>query len=75
MWNYYRDEPNCGAEGNINYSLNDSDSFDYKACIVRSVTAADLTKEAAKIVVPLSNFWKTKNIPLVNCEIANFHLL
>ena len=30
MWNYYRDEPNNGAVGDINYSIKDSKSFDYK---------------------------------------------
>ena len=35
LWNYYRDEPNSGAEGNINYSIKDSKSFDYKASIRR----------------------------------------
>ena len=39
LWNYYRDEPNSSAEGNINYSLKDSKSFDYQASIVGSVTA------------------------------------
>ena len=72
LWNYYRDEPNSGAEGNINYSLKDSKSFDYKTNFVKNVTAANLTKEDVEIVVPLkhlSNFWRTLNIPLINCEI------
>ena len=72
LWNYCRDEPNSGAEGNIKYSLNDSKSFDYHANIVGSVTAANLTKESVKIVIPLkhlSNFGRTLNIPLINCEI------
>ena len=30
---HYRDEPNSGTEGNINYSINDSKSFDYKTGI------------------------------------------
>ena len=30
LWNYYRDEPNSGAVGDINYSIKDSKSFDYK---------------------------------------------
>ena len=30
LWNYYRDEPNSGALGNINYSIKDSKSLDYK---------------------------------------------
>ena len=33
LWNYYRDEPNSGAVGNINYSIKDSKSFDYKTSI------------------------------------------
>ena len=72
MWNYYRDEPNSGAEENINYSLKDSKPFDYQTSIVGSVTAANSTKEVVKIVMPLkhlSNFWRTLNIPLINCEI------
>ena len=30
LWIYYRDEPNSGAEGNKNYSIKNSKSFDYK---------------------------------------------
>ena len=33
LWNYYRVEPNSGAVGNINYSIKDSKSFDYKTSI------------------------------------------
>ena len=28
LWNYYREEPNSGAVGNINYSIKNSKSFD-----------------------------------------------
>ena len=73
MINHYRNEENSGAEGNINYSLKDSKSFDYKASIVESITDTDLTKETVKTVAPvkhLSNFWKTLNIPLINYEIS-----
>ena len=31
LWNYYRDEPNSGTEGNINYSI--KESFNYKTGI------------------------------------------
>ena len=37
LWNYYRDQPNSGLGGdsnNINYSIKDSKSFDYKTCII-----------------------------------------
>ena len=33
LWNYYRDEPNSGAAGNINYSIKDSKSLNYKTNI------------------------------------------
>ena len=36
LWDYYRDEPNSGLGGddnNINYSIKDSKSFDYKTSI------------------------------------------
>ena len=33
LWNYYRDEPNTGAVGNINYSIKNSKSFDYETSI------------------------------------------
>ena len=33
FWNYYRDETNSGANNNINYSIKNSKSFDYKTSI------------------------------------------
>ena len=33
LWNYYRDGPNSGAVGDINYSIMDSKSFAYKKSI------------------------------------------
>ena len=33
FWNYYRDKPNSGAVGNINYSIRGSRYFDYKTSI------------------------------------------
>ena len=47
-------------------------SFDYKANFIGSVTNNKLTKNDAKIVISLkhlSNFWKSLNIPLINCEV------
>ena len=71
LWNYYRDEPDSGAEGNINYSIKDSKSFDYKIKITVRLEGNDTEKEV-EIVVPskyLSSFWRTLDIPLINCEI------
>ena len=75
FWNYYRNEPNTdlgGADNNINYSIKDSKSFDYKTSITGKIEGNN-TKNEAKIVVPLkylSNFWRTVDIPLINCEVS-----
>ena len=74
MWNYYRDEPNRGIDNNnITHSILNSDSFDYKENVMKNgVTKNNLTKNHVKIVVPLkylSNFWRSLNIPLINCEV------
>ena len=74
LWNYYRDEPSStiGAN-NITHSILNSESFDYKANFMENgVTQNNLTKNNVKIVVPLkylSNFWRSLNIPLINCEV------
>ena len=74
LWNYYRDEPNSGIGGrnnNVNYSIKDSKSFDYKTSITGKLESIDRTKDV-EIVVPLkylSNFWRTLNMPLINCEL------
>ena len=55
----------------INYSTKDSKSFDYKTIITGKLEGNDTEKEV-KIIVPLkhlSNFWKSLNMPLINCEI------
>ena len=50
-----------------------SKSFDCKANLIKDgVTQNNLTKNDVKIVVPLkylSNFWRSLNIPLINCEV------
>ena len=73
LWNYYRDELNSGVDNGITYSTMGSKSFDYKANFMEDgVEQDDLTKNGVKIVVPLkylSNFWRSLNIPLINCEI------
>ena len=75
FWNYYRDEPNeestGGGNGAIKYSIRNSKSFDYKTSITGTLEG-DNTEKEAEIVVPLkhlSNFWKTLDMPLINCEI------
>ena len=73
FFNYYRNEPNSSAVGNINYSIKDSKSFDYKTSITRNLEGKNVEKDDVGIVVPLkylSNFWRTPDIPLlINCEV------
>ena len=75
FWHYYRDEPSNPLSSN-------SESFKFKT-IIRENTynigtgepgydVNKVGKNETKIVVPLkrlSNFWRTLNIPLINCEI------
>ena len=74
LWNYYRDEPACGAVGNINYSINDSKSFDCKTSISGKLEGNNVEKDDVKIIALLkflSDLWKTPNIlPFISCEIS-----
>ena len=73
LWNYCRDEPNSDTDDNeLKHSIINSKSFNYNANFIGSVTHNNLTKNDVKIVIPLkylSNFWKSLNIPLINCEV------
>ena len=71
LWNYYRDEPNNGTEGNISYTIKGSKSFDYKTNITGRLESKNTEKEV-EITVPLkhlSNFWRTLDVSLINCDI------
>ena len=71
--NYYRDEPNSDAVGNINYSIKDSKSFDYKTSIPGKLAGNNVKKDDIQIFAPLkylSNFWRNKDIPLINREVS-----
>ena len=63
LWKYYRDEPND--------NLADSESIKSKIKITGS-TPNDNNAKDVEIIVPLkylSNFWRTLEMPLINCEI------
>ena len=74
LWQYYRDEPALDNNGNIidfSDDNNNSASFKFKQKITGQ-TGNDDTK-AVEIMVPLkylSNFWRTLEMPLTNCEIS-----
>ena len=63
LWQYYRDEPNN--------NLADSESFKFKVKITGKTPNDDNEKDV-EIMVPLkylSNFWRTLELPLINCEV------
>ena len=75
LWNCYRGEPNSGVGGendSINYSIKNSKSFDCKTSITGKLENNDVTKDV-KFAVPLkylSNFWRTLDMSLINCEVS-----
>ena len=63
LWQLYRDERNN--------NLTDSESLKFKIKIIRN-TPNDFNKKNVEIIVPLkylSNFWRTIEMPLINCEV------
>ena len=77
LFNYYRDESSeitIGAGNNaINISIRNSKSSDYKTKIAGCLDAGEDEKEDVTIAIPLKylgNFWRSLDIPLINCEIT-----
>ena len=76
LWNYYRDEINDDANENVNNRINNNKtiankSFEYNTKLIGSTTNDNNTLDA-EVVVPLkylSNFWRSHDLPLINCEI------
>ena len=63
LWQYFRDEPDDDLE--------DSKSFNSKIKITRKNPNDNNVKDV-EIMVPLkylSNFWRTLEMPLINCEV------
>ena len=63
LWQYFRDEPNDDIE--------DSESFKSKIKITGK-TPDDDNEKGVEIMVPLkylSNFWRTLEMPLINCKV------
>ena len=63
LWQYYKDDSND--------NLADSELFKYKVKITGKTPNNGYTKEV-EIIVPLkylSNFWRTPEMPLTNCEV------
>ena len=74
LWQFKRDESPVTAAGNPdNVSTANSTSFKYKSCFFKPLDAADTgVSKNVKIAVPLkhlSNFWRSLEMPLINCKI------
>ena len=74
LWQYYRDEPVLDTNGEIidfPANSNNSVSFKFKHKITGQIGNSG-TKDV-EIMVPLkylNNFWRTFEMPLINCEIS-----
>ena len=71
LFNCYKDKPNSGAVGNINYSI--KKSFDYKTSITGELEGNNVEKDDVEIAVSLKyliNFWRIFDIPLITCEVS-----
>ena len=65
LWNYYRDEP---SDPLSSYS----ESLKYKTIIVEKSPQNNDSLTNAKVAISLkhlSNFWRSLDIPLINCEV------
>ena len=63
LWQYYKDDPND--------NITQSESFKSKIKITGKTPAAGNTKnvEIAVTLKYFSNFWRTLEMPLINCEV------
>ena len=66
-----KDIPAVDDDGNINFNgANNTDSFNFKNKLTGQINDDGIIN--AEIMVPLkylSNFWRTLEMPLINCEI------
>ena len=73
LWQYYKDIPAVNNDGDIvNFNeANATDSFNFKTKITGQ-TNNDGEINDVEILLPLkylTNFWRTLEMPLINCEI------
>ena len=73
LWQYCKEIPAVNDNGDIVIfnGANATDSFNFKAKITGK-TDDDGDRENVEIMVPLkylSNFWRTLEMPLINCEV------
>ena len=69
LWQFRRDEIE-----DVDLTINNAPSFKYKGNLIGNTVAdgANREKENVKIAMPLkylSNFWRSLEMPLINCKI------
>ena len=71
-WQFQRDD----VPANVTLNTDNSELFKYKAALVEktanAVNNTNSSEKNTKIVVPLkylSNFWRSLEIPLINCKV------
>ena len=73
LYQFKRGEsPKNNAGNPNNVALDNSISFKYKASLLGKADDADgndRSSKNTKIVVPLSNFFRSREMPLINCKI------
>ena len=69
LWNYYKDEPNNPPADDYNA---DPITNSYKFSITGKAAVNRGTKEVefAVLLEHLSTFWRTLDMPLINCEVS-----
>ena len=79
LWQYCKEIPAVNDEGEIDIfnGINNTDSFNFKSNIIGKTavnnndgnTAEGVDVEIMVPLIYLSNFWRTHEMPLINCEI------
>ena len=74
LWQFKSDEQNMNNNNPVNVTTADSLSFKYKSSFIGELTAVGGNRvfKNVRIAVPLkhlSNFWRSLEMPLINCKI------
>ena len=67
LWDFKRGE----IEGDVDLTIDNASSFKYKVNLIGN-TKNNGIKNGVKIAIPLtylSNFWRSLEMPLINCKI------
>ena len=73
LWQFKTDEQNMNNGNPANVTTADSSSFKYRSSFFKSLTAADngvfKNVKIAVSLIYLTDFWRSLEMPLINCKI------